>query len=252
MKEILSKYENFCEGWKGEGKFISSPFISISETDPLDKKGNGLLNEILSFDSAEIETTYFGQVNLVKITSFCSPEGYIWGYDLAKVDMREIKELTAKYKSKILEANKLEKATIELLGTNKYKRFRIFPGSIVYCAFNFKIFPENKIAYGTIGIGIPQDRENQACLIMEDVGIRKIKESSSIAKENMIKSIIKIGKEHRIKYREILIMYKEKRISKGKIACVLAAVPFLKIAQKAFLSNIFDLSLEEWKRKVNL
>ncbi|MFW6114006.1 MAG: histidine decarboxylase, pyruvoyl type, partial [Actinomycetota bacterium] len=110
-----------------------------------------------------------------------------------------------------------------------------------------------------IAIGIPEDRSRDACLLMEDVGScpdvlvceRDLKTRKRIAK-NMIRSIMGVGENQGISYREVIVDVKTGEIARGEIGCALAAAPYFQLARNAYHHDLPDISLQEWygiKRK---
>ena len=47
---------------------------------------NEKLLRIAAFNTAEVNGTYIGQINMINVSSFSGPLGAIWGYDLAPPD----------------------------------------------------------------------------------------------------------------------------------------------------------------------
>lgn len=86
---------------------------------------------------------------------------------------------------------------------------------------------------------------------MEDVG--EIKDPGRITKakkeklmSNAIRSVIEVGENQNIAYKEIFVDFVSKEIKAGEIGCVLIAMPYLLLAQKAYNENLINQTLEEW------
>jgi len=256
----ISSYGNYCIGYPYKGGYIAALLLNIDSfnttSDNLESEG---LDSIVAYDRAETSSAYIGQINMSLVSSFVGPEGLIWGYDVAKND--EI--LLPEYLSQkvighkfngltIKNGENLRKAATALFGTNNKRFFPFLPGSHVPCAAKFHFAKGQVYLYATIAIGIPKDRDNNACSLMEDVGeIKKfsneyfdqIKQKISLG---VISSVLEIGKNQNIEFEEIIVDTIIKEIKKGDMGCALVAMPYFHLAKNAYDKNLPDINLKNW------
>jgi len=260
IKTALSPYDYYCTGYPGKGNYFTALVMAIGTfKKSFSHSGSDILDKIVAYDRAEVDETYIGQINMSLVSSFCGPQGLIWGYDIARKEdnsliffssnfQRNLKELKG---IKIKNGKNLRKAALALFGTNKERHFPFLPGTHVPCAG--RIYPKSgpTILYGTIAIGIPENRKRAACVIMEDVGeiivesriTRSIKEKLML---NAVKSVIEIAKNQKVRYREIFVDFIARKIESDEMGCVLIAVPYFLLAKKAFDERLPSQSLEKW------
>ena len=278
LKKIpISAYDHYCTGYQnpdntGEG-YVLGLCLEIGKV-PVEFRhpGSDLLDRINAFDMAEASGTYLGQINMIQVSSFCGLQGAIWGYDIAKHEklnrksdllITRLNDYTDE-KVPVYSAAPLFEATRKLIGTRDKKRFPILPGSHVPCATkNISKFGPCHL-YCALAIGIPEDRTQNAVLLMEDIG--EINNGSGNArlletnKQNIIigvaKSILAVGKNQAIKYSEIYVQLTDLRVEGGEIGCALVAAPYLALAQNALpkkittVEELHDISLQSWEKKI--
>jgi histidine decarboxylase len=261
IKSAISPYDNYCTGYPGKGNYLVALVLGFGTTrKTFSHAGSDILDKIVAFDKAETSGAYLGQINMSIVSSFCGIEGLIWGYDLAKKEdiappyflptfyenIQELKDI------KIKNGENLRKAAMSLFGTNKEKHFPFLPGSHVPCAGRFYDRPGPTILYGAVAIGIPMNRETEACLLMEDVGeITALKGTIEPIKEklmlNVIESVIKVGENQKIKYQEIFVDFIMGEVKTDEMGCVLVAMPYFLLAKNAFNENLINQDLRRWE-----
>lgn len=258
LNKSISSHGNYCAGYHGTGGYIITPVVSIgSFKESFSHDGPDILDFILAYDKAESDDVYIGQINMIVVSSFCGPEGLIWGYDIAHNESSHPQFLSDKdidaFKGiKLRDGGKLREASRLLFGTNEKRNFPLLPGSHVYCAARWCSSKGPNFAYSSVAIGIPEDRNKQACLIMEDIGhlSNTEKEINNGKKQeiiiNLIRSILEVGKNQKITYKEIFVDFVYKEIKSGEIGCSLVAVPYFQLAKKAYDKNLCKQSLQEW------
>ena len=89
LKEYISPFERYCDGYgnpgaSGKGYFIGLTFGIGKTRVEFEHEGTSILDEINSFDRAEVEDVNIGQINMVTVSSFCGPIGAIWGYHVLR------------------------------------------------------------------------------------------------------------------------------------------------------------------------
>lgn len=261
IKKFLSKEKKYCEGFfansKGNNYFLGINFSVAKTPIKFSHKGSQILDCINAFDLAEIKEINIGQINMMTVSSFCGPKGKIWGLDACSIKQKVNLDINVKQNNKkipVYDINHLKNAFKELVGTIESPRFSFLPGSHVPCAVKTISVRGEKIIYSALGLGIPEDRNKNACLLVEDVGY--IPKKSDLKKykknilENLAKSVLEIGKNQNIKYNEIFAGITDLQIGKNEIGCALVACPYFLLAEKANPAekNIFKLSLNEWKK----
>jgi histidine decarboxylase len=199
------------------------------------------------------------------VSSFCGPQGLIWGYDLASnIEKKKLFEglENFEYKGKKLKVHDgtfLIEALEELFGNVNDKRYYLKPGSHVpFASKNIKVNSPCEI-YSAICIAIPKDREINACLLMEDVGLfNEENEELSIA-TNLAKSIVNVGINQKVEYEECLVLIKHDTVGENQTGCALVAAPYFTVAQNAIPKNFLGkrdfenlkiMSLKQWKEAI--
>jgi len=145
----------------------------------------------------------------------------------------------------------LREAGQALFGKVEERHFPFLPGTHVPCAGKFNPGSGPGVLYGAIAIAIPEDRKTAACLLMEDIGrIEGVSDMEPSLKARIVldtaRSAIEVGKNQRVKFKEIFVDLSSKHVQRDEIGCVLVAMPYLHLAKKAFTKNLLNQSLEEW------
>lgn len=202
-----------------EGIYVCYPMITIVEANrTID---NRKLQEIVLFDLAETKMG-LGQVNFRKTSSFCGKGNFVSGINF-KPSITSIfppiGNLLLKRESNmnIFDYTKWNEIN-KLLVTGNIK-----PGAHICCAGEWEFGAYKDNMYVGVGIAIPEDKEN-AILFMECVG-KTISITNKQVKNDIIESILQIGKNQDIKYKEVHVVTEEKRIKKD-LGCALVAIPY--------------------------
>lgn len=261
LSSAIASRDYHCEGYGNPGNEGTSYVLTMlaaatKVAKELCHEGSKMLDQTLAFDCAEVSEASIGQINMINVSSFCGPDGYIWGIDLAKTN----EELLFKVENlPVYSAEPLFTATRSLFGTIENPVFPILPGSHVPCACQ-KTFRDNETdqplhLYATIGLGIAEDRNIHACLLMEDTGFYN---SQVITKdqliENVAKSIIRIGSIQKLKYTKAYVGLRTVEVNKGEMGCALVAAPYIALARKAIPKGGFEMlhkiTIKEWDNLV--
>lgn len=260
IASAISPYEQYCTGHGGGHQYFTALIMGIgSSPKTFTHSGSNVLDSVLAYDRAEVHDIYLGQINMAIVSSFCGPSGLIWGYDIvpsrqsAKI-IEEAKEHPELRGIPVYSGEGLRTAARMLFGTNKKRRFPFLPGSHVFCAGRYVFIPGPALAYAAIGIGIPQDRSRTAAVFMEDAGqiffekdtSGKIDKKRTEIMLNMARSVVKIGKNQRVKYKEIIVDCIMKKIPAGEIGCSLVAIPYFHLAKSAHTETLEHENLESW------
>ena len=82
--------KEYCEGYfstaLGNSYLLGVNYAVAKVRKQFGHEGSSVLDEINAFDMAEITNANVGQINAIKVSSFCGPRGHIWGYDICKVE----------------------------------------------------------------------------------------------------------------------------------------------------------------------
>lgn len=258
VRASIGPDEQFCVGYNGTGGYFLGLVVSVGKTArKFSPSGSSLLDSILAFDQAEVKDAYLGQINMITVSSFCGPQGVIWGYDVAR-DMLPFNPLAAPVLPEELEgirilwADRVREATRLLFGTARKRHFPLLPGSHVNCACKYKTARGPVLMYAAVGIGIPEDRSLAACLLMEDVGCLEGLENNDIPglrshiAVDMARSVVLIGKNHDVSYPTVLVDVEVSWIGEDEVGCALVAAPYFHIARKAYHPELPWMSLQEW------
>ena len=128
------------------GAYISTILLSTGAVDleqfpgfPFEEDLDQGMAEIVSYDRAECNDSYIGQVNMLQASSFSGVNGAIWGYDLA-VDSRIGKTYPVGRIENIpiYSLIPLRDATRQLFGVADSRHFPPQEGAMVVCAEKYR------------------------------------------------------------------------------------------------------------------
>ncbi len=254
LKTTVSPYDNYCSGTTiGQGKgYIVAPVISAAAVKiSCSHAGSVLLDEIIAFDKAEAATANITQTNMITVSSFNGINGVVLGYDILKTKLEPHPLFPEQ--PEILNIKTLCEATQEVFGTIQDKRFPIAPGEHLPCAYKTLKQRGPTAIYGSLALAIPKDRENNADLFMEDLGIINSTDDSTKKKilANLLKSVKAIGQNLGIEYEKIFMGIETQTIAEDEVGCVITAAPYINIAKKAIPNNdpanLVKMSMKEWE-----
>lgn len=269
----VGPFDEYCDGYGNPGT-SGVGYISVLtlSTGKVLKKMDHVLEGIVSYDRAEANDAYVGQINMIAASSFNGVNGAVWGYHLAKDE--EIAGGTLKpmmHKKRhdgvdipIYPVTPLLKAGERLLGTCDQRRFPIIPGGHVVCAVKDLTVPGPTSVWCAIALAIAEDRQRDSNLFIEDVGqgIPAESEMERVAyldklMENVAESVILCGEDQKVKYKEIFIGYKTEWIPEGYVGCSLTCAPYVVLAKNAVPpgqepSDMLDMTISGWEKTVGL
>jgi histidine decarboxylase len=259
LRSSIGPDDQYCVGYSGLGGYVLTLVLGIGVTEvkfaPL---GSQILDSIVAYDRAEVDDVYIGQINMVTVSSFCGPQGVIWGYDVARnmlpsppllgeEELREIPDV------EVISGERLRESARMLFGTRNKRHFPLLPGSHVSCACKYRTFPGPTLLYAAVGIGIPERRDRHACLLMEDVGecesifyslgLETARRQTAL---NMVQSVLRIGENHGISYEKVIVDVITKPVGLGEVGCALVAAPYIHLARNAYHPDLHDMTLQEW------
>ena len=259
IQNSIGPYTSYCVGHPGQGGYFITLSLSIGIfPKTFSYYGSQVLDMILAYDKAETEEAFLGQINMSIVSSFVGPEGLIWGYDVAKeetvvppgLSFLNTESLESMKGIVIKNGENLRKAAKLLFGTKERLHFPFLPGSHVPTAGRFRIEEGPIYLYSAAAIGIPKERNRAACLLMEDVG--KFEEYSHLEEikhkvmKSDIESILEVGKNQNVEYKEIFIDFIHKKIEIGEIGCAWVFMPYFRLARGAVTKNLTTQTINEW------
>ncbi|MEN8221176.1 MAG: histidine decarboxylase, pyruvoyl type, partial [Pseudomonadota bacterium] len=281
LDAAVSPFAEYCNGFSfgNNGNcYILTPLLAVGKDKiKFTHQGSTCLDEINGFDLAEVEAAYIGQLNLIKVSSFCGPQGLVWGYDIAQKDIARLEPLLAGYHYKNISGHAIQvysawpliEASVALYGSRDTKRFPIIPGSHVPAAYksysfcNLLPLEEVRHIYCTIGLGVPKDRNKNAVLVMEDVGWMPrhldrpdFSEQHQHLLDSMVRSIVQIGENQLVEYENIYVAFKEIPIESQEVGCALVVAPYISLARHAIpiggTEQLAELNLDQWQTSLNI
>ncbi|MEA1963149.1 MAG: histidine decarboxylase, pyruvoyl type [Patescibacteria group bacterium] len=257
----ISSQKKYCEGiWGGKLSNYYSSGMQLAAVKSLEKfshKGSDNLDKIFCFDLAETANANFSQINMISVSSFCGVNGLIWGYDICPIEKKLLGFSIKNKNIKIYDINPLCGALKKLLGTVDKPRFPFLAGSHVPCASKNIIVKGENFIYAAEGIGIPVNRNKDACLLMEDVGhiplnIKYVDEYKAVILKKLVKSILHVGYNQKVNFKEIFIGIKSIKVDNGEYGCAIVISPYFSIAEDAVpkYNDIFLLDINAWENIV--
>ena len=263
---MTSTSDQFLEGFfvseKSSHYLLGINFSAASAKKTFSHDGSTNLDEINAFDRAEISGANLGQINMMKVSSFCGPKGLIWGYDACHAKRLPNKwgitsrDVGYEGELSILDIDPVADAFKRLTGSVSSPRFPFLPGSHVPCAMKSVIQPGVAVLYSALACGIPENRQKSACLLMEDFGHIPLfmTYQAEYIREiviNIIKSVLSIGINQQVVYKEILVGLISIRVEADEIGCAMVAAPYFTLAKKAVLpaSSLNLIKINEWEEK---
>lgn len=276
-KTAISPYENYCDGYGAPGAqgngYVSVLKVSVGT---VEKTDDFLLDGIVSYDRAEINDAYVGQINMLTASSFCGIAGQVWGHDLAAhndiIDkkIKPVLEIDQYDGSKlhVYDAKPLLEAGIELFGTEKERRFTLLPGAHTICANKgvtaYRPKEDRPLkegeAYGVwcfIALSLSADRDNCADLFIEDAGLWTKNDSAKDLKafledhrKSVAWSVVSCGQDSHVLFERTYVGFAYTIMKPGEIGTSLTCAPYVSLARNAVPSTGFNslnkISLKEW------
>ena len=282
-KTAISPYENYCDGYGAPGAqgngYVSVLKVSVGT---VEKTDDFLLDGIVSYDRAEINDAYVGQINMLTASSFCGIAGQVWGHDLAahndiiEKKIKPVLEIDQYDGSKlhIYDAKPLLEAGIELFGTEKERRFTLLPGAHTICANKgvtaYRPKEDRPLkegeAYGVwcfIALSLSADRDNCADLFIEDAGLWTKNDSAEDLKafleehrKSVAWSVVSCGQDSHVLFERTYVGFAYTIMKPGEIGTSLTCAPYVSLARNAVPSQGFNslnkISLKEWLKDRDL
>jgi len=269
LKEIvdgaIGPFDDYCDGYGNPGS-SGLGYISVLKlsTGTVAKTLDTVLEGIVSYDRAEKNDAYAGQINMIAASSFNGLNGAVWGYDLARHD-----DLIAGSIEPIMERRRHDGATLpvypvaplleageRLFGTADDRYFPLLPGAHVVCATKDITVTGPTSVWSAIALAIAEDRGRDSSLFIEDVGqdipgeTDEERTNTLQARiEHIVDSVVLCGEDQDVKYKEIFTGFKMEWVPEGFVGCALTCAPYLVLAKNAVpdpASQLLDIPLSEW------
>ena len=264
----IGPFDDYCDGYGNPGA-SGLGYISVLKlsTGTVVKNLDTVLESIVSYDRAEKNDAYAGQINMLAASSFNGINGAVWGYDLARHDglidgsieptMRRKRhdgaEIPVYPVAPLLEAGE------RLFGTAASRRFPLLPGSHVVCATKDTTVSGPTSVWSAIALAIAEHRDRDSSLFIEDVG-QDIPGGTQAERENVlharmehiVDSVVLCGEDQDVKYKEMFVGFKMEWVPEGHVGCALTCAPYLVLAKNAApdpASDLLDMSLSQWEKR---
>lgn len=268
----VSPFAKYCDGYGNNGA-SGNGYISVltlgagcvkSDMDPV-------LEGIVSYDRAETNDTYIGQINMITASSFCGLNGAVWGYHLAKSDALAEGKVKPLFIHEGKDGSRMTVYPVEplldagrrLFGINSQRRFPMLPGAHVICATKDVTAQGPCHIWAAIAIAMAADREKDSNLFIEDCG--KCGEFKSEAERkayfdklirDIVECVARCGKDNDARYTEVFVGFKEAWIPEGSTGCALVAAPYVTLPKDAIPSGgaarLLDMRISEWEKELKL
>lgn len=272
LKNAVSPFDQYCDGFSSPGAsgngYVTAITLEVGiAPEKYGHEGSMVLDSIMAFDRAEIESVNIGQINMITVSSFCGLSGLIWGLDIAKhpklLQTHPFLEKTqlsdTDYKVPVYSAIPLREASYKLFGSVDKKRFPLLPGGHVPCAGKSITIKGPKHIYAAIALGIAKNRDKDACVFMEDIGQivndrdeEEIIFSRKHILENIAKSVHQVGKNQKVEYEMIFVDMVHAQVKSGEVGCALVAAPYFSLAKNAMTGSADSMiksDLYTWEKK---
>lgn len=261
----VGPFDDYCDGYGNPGAAgLGYVCVLKLSTGTVARGMDTVLEGIVSYDRAEKNDAYAGQINMVAASSFCGLNGAIWGYDVACHDdlaggaTAELFHLERHdgVSIPIYPVTPLLEAGERLFGTEASRRFPLLPGSHVTCATKEITARGPTSVWSAIALAIAENRDSDASLFVEDVG-KDAPGETPAERERLLHermrhiadSVILCGADQDVKYKEIFIGFKSEWVPEGYVGCALTCAPYLVLARNATptpASQLLGMTLSQW------
>jgi histidine decarboxylase len=264
----VGPFDEYCDGYGNPGA-SGNGYVSVLKlsTGSVLKGMDDVLEGIVSYDRAEKNDAYAGQINMITASSFSGLNGNVWGYDLARHDGLANGSIAHLFMRRrhdgveipIFPVWPLLEAGEKLFGTATQRRYPLLPGSHVICATKDVTVSGPATVWSAIALSIAEDRENDSSLFIEDVGSQvegandeERTATLSVRMQSIVDSVMMCGEDQGVKYSRIFVGFKSEVIAAGAVGCALTCAPYLVLAKKAVPSSprrLLEMTLSEWERE---
>ncbi len=257
-----SRFAAHCEGYfaGASGHHLLGIALKVAVVEPtLPCPGSTLLDEINAFDAAEVAGANLGQLNMITVSSFCGPQGLVWGYDVCAPEggHRALGTVSRNgLRADVYDLSTLTDAFERLVGTVDAKRFPFMAGAHVPAAMKTRYAREPGVLYAALALGIPEHRRTDACLLMENPGFcadpAQWPSQRGAVLDAMAASVLAVGENQRVRYNKVFVGVAAAEVKPSQVACAAAMAPYFRLAGDAFVKGnpLHRMSLEAWEGAV--
>lgn len=261
----IGPFDSYCDGYGNPGA-SGVGYVSVLKlsTGIVAKRLDTVLEGIVSYDRAEKNDAYAGQINMITASSFSGLNGAVWGYDLARHDglaRGTVQPLMTRSRGDgttipVYPVAPLLEAGEALFGTEADRRYPLLPGAHVICATKDITVGGPTSVWSAIALAIAEDRERDSSLFVEDVGsglpgespeVRELALSDHLSR--IVDSVVLCGEDQSVRFKEIFCGFKSQWVPAGYVGCALTCAPYVVLARNAAPDpprQLLDMSLSEW------
>lgn len=265
----VGPFDTYCDGYGNPGA-SGLGYISVLKlsTGTVAKSMDTVLEGIVSYDRAEKNDAYIGQINMIAASSFCGINGAVWGYDVARhdgLDDESIEPIAHRrrkdgYKIPVYPVAPLLEAGEALFGSAEARRYPLLPGAHVVCATKEITVPGPTAVWSAIALAIAEHRDHDSSLFIEDVGhdVRGAtpdeRESELHARmDNIVTSVVLCGDDQDVSFEKIFVGFKTEWVPEGYIGCALTCAPYVVLARNAVpdpAEQLLEMTLSQWEHQL--
>lgn len=267
----VGAFNRYCAGYLNPGA-SGLGYIAALKLSAAGMKCGGDDGLEISYNRAERNDAFMGQINRMNSSAFCGLNGALWGYDLVKpdefkngrIDPLEIKKRHDNERVPVWDMQPLLDTTERLFGTDEQRRFPLLPGALVPCAEKKYRKQGPALIRCLMVLAIVEDRENNADLVLQYAGVKDESAKTGLNRmskqelyEKSISSVLICGEDQGVLYKEIFFGYKEMNISEGEVGCSLCCMPYITLAQDAIPENtqpevLTGMTVSQWENALKL
>lgn len=265
----VGAFTPYCAGYLNPGAsgagYISVLKLSVGTV--VTDMDDGL-EGIVSYDRAEANDAYIGQINMLTASSFCGINGAVWGYHLCTAPGLRDGVITVLKRHDgvdvpVLDVTPLLDAGYRLFGSETQRRFNPLPGAMVVCAnksATAKGQPgKTNTVWCAIALAIAEDRDTQANLFIEDASDTLSTGEKPLDElvQNIAQSILDCGADQNVLFKEIFVGFKTVVVDENTVGCALTCAPYVTLAKAAIPSgmqpsDLRSLTIGEWESALKL
>jgi len=264
VNRYTSEFRRHCQGASDTDRYFVAMNVSAGKVGTVSGGPGGKIDEVLAFDRAESTGTYIGQVNAIRVSSFCSPHGLVWGYDAARATP-EPRHLLTSIKQwdgsdvPIYRGTVLTRAAKSLFGTRQHPRFPLSPGTLLPVAMKEVEARGPAILFAGCAVGIRSTEGEGASVLMEVADVLSPSgggESPRIRLEavrrHLAESVLIVARNQGTKVASVFVKLIWLRVDQDEVGCCMSFVPYFRLAADAMPAGGLDvlrtMSLDDWIR----
>lgn len=262
LKAAVSPYKKYSDGYGNPGA-SGLGYINVLklETGIVKKDMDPTLDGIVSYDRAESNGAYIGQINMLAASSFNGVNGLVWGYDLARAPKIASQKPLFHTKQKgrtipVYSMTPLLDAGKKLFGTATNPVFPIIPGAMVRSAIKSSTAVGPTYIWSALALSIAKDRTKSANLFMEDAGhircksMTECKNKLNARMKKLALSAIRCGNDAGVAFAKIFVAYTVRYVPAGYVGTAITAAPYITLPKNALPKNKIDIlkmSIQDWQ-----